>query len=317
MEPRGRYAPSPTGEIHLGNASTALLAWLSIRSRDGRFVMRMEDLDQGRVGPGLADRILGDLRWFGIDWDEGPDMGGPHPPYDQWSCLDRYRDAFEKLAASGRLYPCFCSRKDIAAAASAPQTPGDERRYPETCRELDPQETTRRIDAGRRHAFRFKVGRDDRRAFEDLVRGNITTTELPGDFVVQRSDGIPAYQLAVVCDDAEMGITEVVRGDDLLLSTVRQLLLFEALGYAPPAFGHVPLLLGADGARLSKRHQGITLRELWEAGLSSEQVVGRLAWLLKLRRSPDPVAARELVAGFSLSDLEPVPAGVVIDPAAW
>ncbi len=260
---RGRYAPSPTGEIHLGNASSALLAWLSVRSAGGTLVMRMEDLDRNRVGPGLAERILDDLRWLGLDWDEGPDCGGAHRPYEQWARLERYRAAFERLRGAGRLYPCFCSRRDIAAAASAPQSPGDELRYPGTCRGIEREQARQRIETGARHAWRFRVDPASRPSFDDLVHGpwGHDQTDSPGDFVVFRTDGVPAYQLAVVVDDAEMRIGEVVRGDDLLPSTARQLLLFDALGHPPPRFGHVPLLLGPDGVRLSKRHEGTTLRE--------------------------------------------------------
>jgi glutamyl-tRNA synthetase len=317
--PRGRYAPSPTGELHLGNASSALLAWLSIRARGGSFVMRMEDLDRNRVRQGLAGRILDDLAWLGIDWDEGPDNGGPHEPYGQWARLDRYGIALARLKEMGRAYPCFCSRKDIASAASAPQSPGDEIRYPGTCRDLDPAEAGGRIEAGDRHAWRFRVGADERPSFEDLVHGRWSAENLesPGDFVISRADGVPAYQLAVVVDDAEMGIDEVVRGDDLLPSTARQLLIYRALGWEPPLFGHVPLLLGSDGIRLSKRHESVTVRELRERGFSAEELTGRLAALLGLRPSARPVAASELVEGFALADLEPAPGGLVVDPLTW
>jgi glutamyl-tRNA synthetase len=317
--PRGRYAPSPTGEVHLGNASSGLLAWLSIRSRGGSFVMRTEDLDRNRLRPGLAERILEDLAWLGLDWDEGPDRGGPFAPYEQWSRRERYAAALGRLRAAGRVFPCFCSRKDIAAAASAPQTPGDELRYPGTCRWLDPDQARRRIEGGRRHAWRFKVEPGQRPRFVDLVRGpwGEDQAEAPGDFVVSRSDDSPAYQLAVVVDDAEMGIDEVVRGDDLLLSTARQLLLYEALGWTPPAFGHVPLLLGPDGVRLSKRHAGTSLRELRESGFGPERIVGRLAWLAGLRPRPDPVAAAELVKGFSLDRVQPAPEGIRVDVSDW
>jgi glutamyl-tRNA synthetase len=315
---RGRYAPSPTGEIHLGNASSALLAWLSIRAAGGTFVMRMEDLDRNRVRPGLAQRILDDLAWLGIDWDEGPDRGGAHAPYVQGSRHDRYRAAFSKLREADRLYPCFCSRKDIAAAASAPQAPGDELRYPGTCTNLGHEEARERVESGTRHAWRFRVGPDARPGFDDLVWGRWGDGgPLPGDFVVWRSDEVPAYQLAVVVDDAEMGITEVVRGDDLLASTTRQLLLFEALGHAPPAFGHVPLLLGTDGARLSKRHDGITLRELRGWGFTPERITGHLAFLHGLRPTPEPISPQALIDGFTLGRIRPEPDGVVIDPTSW
>ncbi len=313
--PRGRYAPSPTGELHLGNASTALLAWLSVRARGGRFVIRIEDLDGPRVVPGASDRILEDLEWLGLDWDEGPDLGGPAGPYAQSLRAALYRDAFERLVAGDRVYPCFCSRRDIASAASAPQEPGDELRYPGTCRALSTAEAARRVAAGRAHAWRFRVGADEARSFEDLVRGSCDG-DAPGDFVVRRADGTAAYQLAVVVDDAAMSITEVVRGDDLIPSAMRQLLLYRALDLEPPAFGHVPLLLGPDGVRLSKRHAGSAIRELRGAGLTAERIVGRLAHLLGLRSSPSPVRATELVPGFSLRGLAPAPRGIRIDPSS-
>jgi glutamyl-tRNA synthetase len=315
--PRGRYAPSPTGELHLGNASSALLAWWSIRARGGAFVLRLEDLDRARVRPGLAGRILDDLAWLGIDWDEGPDRGGPHAPYEQSARRERYDAAFERLRDAGRLYPCFCSRRDIAASASAPQEPGDERRYPGTCRALDPSEARRRIAGGAGHAWRFRVPARRAPSFDDRVRGPQGGGAPCGDFVVRRADAVAAYQLAVVVDDEAMRIDEVVRGDDLLASTERQLLLYDALGWTPPAFGHVPLLLGPDGVRLSKRHAGVSLRELRDAGCSPECVVGRLAHRLGLRRAPSPVAAQELVDGFSLSAVPPAPGGLRVDATDW
>jgi glutamyl-tRNA synthetase len=315
--PRGRYAPSPTGELHLGNASSALLAWLSIRSRGGSFVMRMEDLDRNRVRPGLAEQILQDLVWLGLDWDEGSDRGGAHGPYEQWARLDRYEAAFERMRAAGQVYPCFCSRKDVAAAASAPQALGDEVRYPGTCRGVDPAEAARRVSSGDRHAWRFRVAPGRPPGFTDLVRGARQEDLPPGDFVVYRADGVPAYQLAVVVDDAAMGITEVVRGDDLLPSTVKQLLLIDALALEVPVYGHVPLLLGTDGIRLSKRHRGVTLRELREGGASPEEIIGRLIHLLGLRPEPLPLSAGDLVDGFHLVDLAPAPDGIVIDTRGW
>ena len=317
--PRGRYAPSPTGELHLGNACSALLAWLSIRSRGGSFVMRMEDLDNNRVREGLAERILKDLSWLGIDWDEGPDVGGPCAPYEQSGRGELYRHAFENLMADGRIYPCFCSRRDIKVAASAPQEPGDELRYPGTCRDIDPGDSRRMIEEGARHAWRLRVGEKERPRFTDLVYGDWggKKNRAPGDFVISRADGVPAYQLAVVVDDAAMGVDEVVRGADLLASTGRQLLLYWVLGLSPPTFGHHPLLLGPDGVRLSKRHEGTTLRELRERGLSAEGLVGRLASMIGLRDSSEPVAAADLVEGFSMEQVRPAPQGLVVDTSGW
>jgi glutamyl-tRNA synthetase len=315
---RGRYAPSPTGELHLGNASTALLAWLSIRARGGTFVMRVEDLDRNRSRESLAEQCLRDLDWLGLDWDEGPDCGGDYGPYTQWSRRKDYERAFESLKQAGLLYPCFCSRRDIATAASAPQDPGEMRRYSGTCREIPAQQAEARTRRDDRHAWRFRVEGDSAPVFDDRVRRRWGEDRpAPGDFVVYRADGVPAYQLAVVVDDAAMGIDEVVRGDDLLSSTPAQLQLYTALGLRAPVFGHVPLLLGTDGARLSKRHRGITLRELRQAGHEPQAVVGRLAHVLGLRPDADPVEARDLVPGFDLSALVPAERGYVVDPSAW
>jgi glutamyl-tRNA synthetase len=305
--------------MHLGNASSALLAWLSVRARTGTMVLRMEDLDRGRVRPGLAARLLEDLAWLGLDWDEGPDRGGEHGPYEQSARMELYREACERLERAGRIYPCFCSRRDIAAAASAPQAPGDEVRYPGTCSRLPADEVRRRLDAGRRHSWRFRVDGEAPRGFDDLVYGPWTAagTNAAGDFVVWRFDGTPAYQLAVVVDDAAMGIDEVVRGADLLASTVRQLTLYRALDLRPPRFGHVPLLLDPDGVRLSKRQQGITLRELRDRGFSAEGIVGRLAGLLGLAADGSPRTPAALLEGFTLAALCPAPRGIAVDVAEW
>jgi glutamyl-tRNA synthetase len=302
---RGRYAPSPTGDLHLGNASTALLAWLSARAASGAYALRVEDLDAPRARPGAIERCLEDLAWMGLDWDEGPDRGGPHAPYVQSQRRPGYEAAFLRLRDAGLVYPCFCSRKDAAAAASAPQEPGDEAPYSGRCRALDPEEAAARLSEGRRHAWRFRV-EGAAPGFEDKVAGTMASSPL-GDFVVRRSDGIPAYQLAVVVDDAAMRITEVVRGGDLLASTPRQLLLYRALGLPAPSFAHVPLWLGQDGVRLSKRHAGTSLRELREAGMTPEALVGTMAAKLGLRESDAPCRPADLVEGFSLALLSATP----------
>lgn len=275
--------------------------------------MRVEDLDAQRARVEWVGRILTDLQWLGLDWDEGPDRGGPHAPYDQGSRGALYRAAFDRLVGGARVYPCFCSRKDVAAAASAPQGPGEEAHYPGTCRDLPPGDARKRIEAGARHAFRFRADPGVVLGFDDLVRGAWRGARPCDDFVVLRGDGVPAYQLAVVVDDAQMRITEVVRGGDLLESTVRQLLLYDALDLDPPAFGHVPLLLGPDGVRLSKRHQGITLRELRDGGWSAERVVGYLAHALGLRPSPAPVGAGNLAPGFALVQMRSAPREILVD----
>jgi glutamyl-tRNA synthetase len=298
---RGRYAPSPTGPLHLGNARTALLSWLAARAAGGAYVLRVEDLDGPRVRAGLEACILEELRWLGLDWDEGPDVGGAAGPYRQSERLPRYTAALERLRAAGLAYPCFCSRAEIAAVSQAPHGPADEGpRYPGTCAALSPGEVARR-SASRRPAWRFRVPAGSV-AFVDGMHGDqeVDVAGAVGDFVIARADGVPAYQLAVVVDDAAMAVTDVVRGDDLLPSTARQLLLYRALGLGPPRFAHVPLVVGEDGARLAKRHGALSLGELRERGAEPGAVVALLAELSGLqvgaRASP-----RELVAGFDLS----------------
>jgi glutamyl-tRNA synthetase len=305
---RGRFAPSPTGPLHLGNARTALVSWLAARSAGGAYLMRVEDLDAPRVRPGLEARILAELRWLGLDWDEGPDVGGPAGPYRQSERRPRYAEALERLRARGHVYPCFCSRAEIAAAAQAPHGPGDDGpRYPGTCAALGPEELARR-SASRPPAWRFRV-RPGPVLFDDGIHGAqaVDVAAATGDFVVARADGVPAYQLAVVVDDAAMDVTDVVRGDDLLASTARQLLLYEALGLRPPRFAHVPLVLGEDGARLAKRHGALSVGDLRERGADPAAVVALLASRSGLdagaRATP-----RDLVAGFSLARVERAPA---------
>jgi glutamyl-tRNA synthetase len=306
---RGRFAPSPTGPLHLGNARTALLSWLAARAGGGRYLMRVEDLDGPRVRPGLEGRILDELRWLGLDWDEGPDVGGPAGPYRQSERLSRYDAALAALRRSGLAYPCFCSRAEIAAASQAPHGPSDEGpRYPGTCRALTAAEAQRRAEA-RRPAWRFRVPQGEV-TFDDGVHGvrRHDVERETGDFVVARADGIPAYQLAVVVDDAAMGVTDVVRGDDLLSSTARQILLFQALGLPVPRFAHVPLVVGDDGARLAKRHGALSLGELRARGVAPEAVVGLLASLAGLAPRGARLAPRALVDGFSLARIPLAPA---------
>ena len=293
---RGRFAPSPTGPIHLGTARTALVAWLHARSTKGAFILRVEDLDTPRVRPGAREAMLEDLRWLGLDWDEGPDVGGPFGPYLQSERHARYEAAIHALRASGHLYPCTCSRKEIASIASAPHGE-DGAVYPGLCRSGP-------THPDRAPSLRFRLDRSE--GFADGVHGAVSAGLGVGDFVVQRADGVFAYQLAVVVDDLAMGITDVVRGDDLLLSTPRQIALTRALGHEPLHYAHVPLVLGEDGERLAKRHGSIALQTLRERH-SSEQIVGVLAHSLGLQESDAPCSAASLIPRFSLSRLARVP----------
>lgn len=299
---RGRYAPSPTGRLHVGNARTALLAWLAARARRATFVMRMEDLDAARVIPDGEAAVLDDLRWLGLDWDEGPDVAGPCGSYRQSERRRDYDAAIERLLADGRAYPCACSRAEVARAASAPHGGDDEGpRYPGTCRALDRDAVEARARAaGRLPVIRFD-GRAERIGFVDGVHGAVEPMGEGGidDFVLRRADGVAAYQLAVVVDDAAMQIDEVVRGDDLLSSTPRQLALYRALGAEAPRFAHVPLLLDARGERLAKRTRPASLASLRGGGQAPEAIVGHLAASAGLIEADRPLSVAELLASVT------------------
>ena len=267
---RGRIAPSPTGLLHLGHARTFWTAFQRARSADGTLVFRNEDLDRDRARPEFAAAQIRDLRWLGIDWQEGPDLGGRFGPYSQCERLELYRETFERLRLGGWLFPCTCSRRDIAAAVSAPHAADDEPLYPGTCR----GRTAESIPVGGRVSWRFRVPEGEEIGFTDLRLGpqRFLAGRDFGDFVVLRPDGVPSYQLACVTDDHLMGITEVVRGADLLVSTARQILLYRALGWSIPRFLHCPLLTDEAGVRLAKRHDALSLATLREQGRLPEEL---------------------------------------------
>lgn len=276
---RGRFAPSPTGILHLGNLRTALLAWLFARRAGSEFLVRMEDLDTGRVRPGAAERQLRDLAAVGLDWDG--------EVVRQSERGERYAEAIARLRDAGRLFECFCTRAEIRAAASAPHGPSAEGVYPGTCRDLTEGERRRKRAGGRPPALRLR-GDGARVAFTDRLRG--PQSGVVDDFVVRRNDGAVAYNLAVVVDDAAQGIEEVVRGEDLLDSTPRQLLLAGLLGWPPPGHAHVGLVLGPDGTRLAKRHGAVTLDDV--------PAPDAFAWLARSVGSPGAGSAAELREAF-------------------
>lgn len=295
---RGRIAPSPTGFLHLGHARTFWIAQQRARAGGGKLVLRVEDIDEARCKPEFRQALVEDLRWFGLAWDEGPNPDGgetagsdprpgstfetgPHGPYTQSERRSYYREIRERLRRGGFLYPCRCSRRDVLTALAAPHAGEEEPHYPGTCRPRPEQAESGHpaIPATGVH-WRFRVPHGERLTFSDAALGPQTAVAGVdfGDFVVWRRDDVPAYQLAVVADDAAMEITEVVRGADLLLSTFRQLLLYRALGWEPPAFYHAPLMLdAATGQRLAKRHASLSLRQLRSQGADPERL--RAGWL--------------------------------------
>jgi glutamyl-tRNA synthetase len=311
---RGRFAPSPTGALHAGNARSALLAWLHARAAGGRFVMRVEDLDFGRVRPGYMERQLEELRWLGLDWDEGPDVGGPHAPYVQSQRQPLYEAALRRLAEMGMLFACTCSRRDIAGAASAPHAGEEGPRYPGTCRDRRVEPGPASLTDFGRSQFALRVAAPAGAVpFTDGLLGPCAFDPADeGDFVVRRKDGVAAYQLAVVVDDAAMGITDVVRGADLLSSTARQILLYRALDLPVPRFLHVPLMLGPDGERLAKRHGAVSLGELRGAGVPPDAVAGWLASTCGLAAPGERLHPRQLIERFDVARL-PVAPTVVTD----
>lgn len=292
QKPIGRFAPTPSGRMHLGNVFAFLIAWLSVKSRDGSIVLRMEDLDTQRTSDEFAQILREDLRWLGLTWDS------EQTPQSQRSTVyDRY---FEKLQGEGLLYPCYCTRSQLHNV-NAPHRSDGTYVYPGTCRHLSAAE---RAAFGRAPAWRVVVP-DRIWGFEDLLQGKFTQNlrEDCGDFVVRRADGCYVYQLAVVVDDGEAGVTEVVRGEDLLGSVPRQMYLQEKFGFPHPAYGHVPLLLAPDGRRLSKRDMDLDLGRLRQQ-LKPEELIGSLAASCGLLERFEPISAAELSAIFSWEKLK-------------
>jgi len=348
---RGRLAPSPTGALHLGNARSFLIAWLSVRSRGGSLLLRMEDLDHPKVKPAAAAQALDDLRWLGLDWDEGPDIiGGPHAPYVQTQRIEKYAAALEKLRASGRVYPCVCARRDVEAGQSAPHAGEDGLRYDGHCRDrfATYEEAAAALPPGRLPAWRFRVANDQSHetaraapapyptadagragppappsfgetVFQDGFAGpqRERVAETTGDFVIARHAQGAGYMLAVVVDDAAMGVNEVLRGDDLMPATHRQLLLYRALGLTPPRFVHVPLVVAPDGRRLAKRHGDTRIATLRHLGLRPEQIIGLLAWWSGWAKWGEELTPAELLSRYDLARLPRHPVVLTDEIKKW
>ena len=275
---RVRFAPSPTGHLHVGNARTALFNWLMAHGSGGTFVLRIEDTDVERSTRESEEAILEDLRWLGLQWDEGPDIGGPRGPYRQSERLHLYRSYAAELIAAGSAYHCFCSAEQLERERQAALAAGQPPKYSGACRSIPEADARERMARGERAVVRFKVPADREVVFTDLVRGDVAFhTSVIGDPVLLRSDGSPAYNFAVVVDDALMEVTHVVRGEDHISNTPRQILIYEALGFTPPAFAHLALVMGPDHTPLSKRHGATSVAEFRAKGYLPEALVNYLA----------------------------------------
>ena len=309
---RVRFAPSPTGKLHIGGARTAIYNWAFARANHGTFILRIDDTDPTRSTQENTDIILRAMRWLGLDWDEGPEVGGDFGPYAQTERLELYKQAAQKLWDEGNAYPCFCTPEQLAAdreAAAARKDPFQG--YQRRCRDLSREEAQARIDAGEKYVLRIKVPEDRGNVvINDAVHGEVVfdAKELD-DFVIFRSDGTPTYNFATVVDDAAMGITHVIRGDDHLSNTPRQVMVYEALGAPVPTFAHISMILGADGKKLSKRHGATSVEEYRDAGYLSDAFVNYLALLGWSLDGETTVIPRDVLASqFSLERISKNPA---------
>ncbi len=280
MTVRVRFAPSPTGHLHVGGARTAIFNWLFVQRQGGEFIIRVEDTDQARSTIESEAMVLGDLRWLGMSWNEGPDIGGPHAPYRQSERVATYGEASQRLLASGAAYRCFCSEEVLEAKRKQADLDGRPPHYDLTCRRLSPQEISAKLAAWMPFALRFHVPNDGDVTIDDLIRGQVTwKKESLGDFILVRSDGLPTYNYSVVIDDHDMEITHVIRAEEHLTNTHRQVLIYRSLGWDVPQFAHVSLILGPDRSKLSKRHGATSVSAYADEGFLPEAMVNYLALL--------------------------------------
>ena len=309
---RVRFAPSPTGKLHIGGARTAIYNWAFARANGGTFILRIDDTDPARSTDENTQIILRAMRWLGLDWDEGPDKGGDFGPYAQTERLEIYRKAAHTLLTEGKAYPCFCTPEKLAADKKAAEERHDSfQGYQRTCRNIDPKEAQARIEAGESYTIRIKVPLDRGDVIvHDAVHGDVTfnARELD-DFIIFRSDGTPTYNFATVVDDALMGITHIIRGDDHLSNTPRQIMVYEALGAPVPEFAHISMILGPDGKKLSKRHGATSVEEYRDAGYLSDAFVNYLALLGWSLDGETTIVPRDVLASqFSLDHVSKNPA---------
>jgi len=316
---RVRYAPSPTGDPHVGNIRQAIWSWLYARRSGGDFLIRLEDTDQTRKVAGSLEQIYASLRWLGIDWDEGPDIGGPYAPYVQSERLPLYRVAADQLLATGHAYRCFCSSERLAEMRKAQQAAGEPPGYDGCCRALAPEDVGRRAAAGEPHVVRFRMRDDGTTTLVDLLRGEITVENRHfDDFVILKSDGFPTYHLAHVVDDHAMKISHVTRGDEWLPSAPRHARIWDALGYQRPIFVHFPVILGPDGGKLSKRHGATSVLEYADEGYVPDAVFNFLAVLgWSFDDKTEIFTRQQLLEVFDLADISVNPAAFDTQKLEW
>jgi glutamyl-tRNA synthetase len=302
---RVRFAPSPTGSLHIGGARTAYFNWLFARQHGGTFVLRIDDTDTARSTEASLQEILDSFRWLGIDWDEGPIVGGPHGPYRQSERQEIYRAALDKLVSEGRVYPCFCSQEQLAKDREEAQRQGRAPRYVGRCRNLSREQVKAKMDAGEPHVYRFRSPQVGETVVHDVIRGDVVfSNEELDDFVVWKADGTPTYHFASCVDDSEMHITHVIRAEEHLSNTPKHVVLFEALGAELPVFAHVPMILAPDRSKLSKRHGATSVREYRDAGILPEALINYLLLLGFAPGEDKEILTRE--EAIKLFDLERV-----------
>jgi nondiscriminating glutamyl-tRNA synthetase len=319
MSVRVRFAPSPTGQVHVGNARTALFNWLFARQQKGTFIVRIEDTDLDRSETRYETQLLDDLKWLGIEWDEGPDVGGPYPPYRQSDKWEVYRTHALKLVDEGKAYYCFCTQEQLEKQREQALKEGRQPIYPGTCRNLGNDEARRRLAAGEQGAIRLHIPERPIR-FHDIVRGDVEfASEVVSDPIILRSSGVPVYNYVVVVDDAEMKITQVIRGDDHLSNTPKQVALYEALGWPVPEFAHLSTILGPDRERLSKRHGATSVAAFREMGVLPEALMNYMALLgwAPSGGTRELFTPSELTKEFDLTRVTPSPAVFDFEKLYW
>ncbi len=320
---RVRFAPSPTGLLHIGGARTALFNYLFAKKNNGKYILRIEDTDIERSTKESVDNLIKSLKWLKLSWDEGPEIGGEYGPYFQTKRFDLYKKYLDKLIDEGKAYPCFCTTEELQKEREEQLEKGLPVKYSGKCRDLSPSEIKDKIDAGKPFAIRFKVPEKKKIRFKDLIHGDMEfDSDVLGDFVIMRSNGYPTYNYSVVIDDALMQITHVIRGDDHLSNTPKQVLLYEALGFPLPKFAHVSMILGADGTRLSKRHGATSVEEFEKQGYLPEALdnfLALLGWTPPAQdgKQEEIFSLDEISQMFSLEHVSKNPAIMNIDKLHW